>query len=335
MDIRRQLDTLCNIGDNTTFVQTLEAIRRNPLRATGVEILQINVGRLCNLSCMHCHVEAGPSRKESMSRAVFEKCLDILKHSTIPTIDITGGSPEMNPNLEWFLGEVAGLGRRVLVRSNLVILLNLNYRKFIDIYERNRVEIVASLPCYTAQATDKQRGDGAYVAIVEVLKILNDRGYGCDGSGLVLDLVHNPTGACLSGSQQVLEREYRLRLKQDHDVLFNRLFCLTNLPVGRYLNYLLESGNYMGYMAALVEAFNPAALDRVMCKTTVSVGWDGALYDCDFNQMLQLPVNHGAPDHITRFDIEKLKNRQIVIANHCFGCTAGAGSSCQGQIACS
>ena len=333
MDTHRQLDVLRDIGENPTFLQKIDEVHRNPLRSEGVEILQMNVGRVCNLSCKHCHVEAGPQRTEQMSRGVFEKCLDILRKSEIPTIDITGGSPEMNPHMEWFLAEVANLERRLIVRSNLVILLEGEYRKFVDIYEKNRVELVISLPDYTGKKTDKQRGEGAFAAIVKALKILNQRGYGMEGSGLVLDIVHNPIGAYLPGSQQVLEQEYRRRLKEDHDVRFNQLFCLTNLPVGRYLEYLTTTDNYIDYMTELVGAFNPGAVDRVMCKTTVSVGWDGTLYDCDFNQMLKLPINHGAPNHIMSFDMTRLRSRRIVINNHCFGCTAGAGSSCQGQTA--
>jgi len=303
-----------------------------PLLAEDVRILQLNMGRRCNLTCKHCHVSAGPNRVELMGRPVLEKCLQILQEHPIGTIDITGGAPEMNPHLPWFIEKTARFGRRLMVRSNLLILLDAEYRYFIDLYADNRVEVVTSLPDYNAQRTDRQRGQGAFERIIRVMRDFNTRGYGQPCSGLVLDLVSNPVGAYLPGSQDALEQEYRRRLEQEHGVVFNQLYCLTNCPVGRYLEYLLRTDNYEEYMDELINAYNCSAVDSVMCRTTLSVAWDGKLYDCDFNQMLEMPVNHGAPDHIDIFDFEKLKTRRIVVANHCYSCTAGAGSSCQGCL---
>jgi radical SAM/Cys-rich protein len=267
-----------------------------------------------------------------MDRSVFEKCLHVLSEYPIGTIDITGGAPEMNPHLPWFISQAAKLGRRLLVRSNLLILLEPEYRHFLDLYARHKVEVVSSLPDYNGPRTDRQRGAKVFERVVAVIRMLNAMGYGGPESGLILDLVHNPVGAYLPGSQEALTLEYKTHLAKEHGVTFNRLFCLTNCPVGRYLEYLVRSENYDDYMTELVNAFNLSALDSVMCRSTLSVGWDGKLYDCDFNQMLALPVNHGAPEHIDIFDFDQLKTRQIVVANHCYACTAGAGSSCQGTL---
>ena len=303
-----------------------------PLIADAIGIFQINVGYRCNLACRHCHVNAGRLRPEMMSKAVMEQCLRMLASHAIPTIDITGGSPEMNPRIRWFLEECAALKRRVLVRTNGVILLEKGYESFIDLYAGNQIEVVVSLPHLDPHVTDRQRGDGVFGKLIEAIRRLNARGYGRAGSGLILNLVHNPGGAYLPGSQAALEAFYRQTLKNKHGLTFNHLFCITNVPIGRYLDYLQKTDNYEDYMATLVNAFNPAALKNVMCKTTLSVAWDGRLYDCDFNQMLGLPIDHGAPDHISAFNADELAHRQIVIGNHCYGCTAGAGSSCQGEV---
>jgi radical SAM/Cys-rich protein len=303
-----------------------------PLIAKGVEIFQINLGYRCNLECRHCHVEAGPNRPELMTRAVMETCLRILQCHPIPTIDITGGAPEMHPDFPWFLEECALLGRRLLVRTNGVILLEREYEAFIDLYARNRVEVVLSFPHVDLKITNRQRGEGVYPRLIEVLRKLNERGYGQTDSGLIVNLVHNPAGASLPGPQNCLENLYRQAL-QEHQVVFNHLFCITNMPIGRYLTYLKNTNDYEDYMTALVNAFNQTTLESVMCKTTLSIAWDGKLYDCDFNQMLGMTVNHGAPDHIAMFDLDRLANRRIVTGNHCYGCTACAGSSCRGEIA--
>ncbi|MHB8138100.1 MAG: arsenosugar biosynthesis radical SAM (seleno)protein ArsS [Smithellaceae bacterium] len=330
MEVSEQLHILGRIGEIPSFFEKIRENGKVPLAAKGIDILQINVGRVCNLACKHCHVNAGPLRSESMPREVLEKCLEILTAFPISTIDITGGSPEMNPHLEWFIGEAARLNRRLIVRSNLTLLLDDPYRCFLDIFEKNKVEVVTSLPDYLESKSDRQRGQGSFRKVIATLQELNSRGYGRKNSGLVIDIVHNPVGAYLPGSQAALEHEYRERLRSEYDVSFNQLFCITNLPIGRYLDYLMESGNYEDYLHALWHSFNPVAVDQVMCRTMLSVGWDGALYDCDFNQMLGLTVNHGAPAHILGFDMKQLEHREIVVNNHCYGCVAGSGSSCQG-----
>ena len=298
------------------------------LKAIGVDVFQMNICRKCNLFCNHCHVEAGPHRTEMMSMYLMEKCLDILKENKISTIDITGGAPEINPHLEWFLNNASQLHRRLIVRSNLTLLQDDKYKHFLDIYVKNNVEIVTSLPHYKAAGTDKQRGKCTFSTIIEVIKKLNARGYGKENSGLVLDLVHNPTGFYLPGSQTALAREYKSRLLKDHGIYFNDLFCITNMPVGRYLEHLQKNASLSDYMTELINAFNSGAAENVMCKNTISVSYDGQLYDCDFNQMLELPIEANA--HVNEFDMDSIQHRRIVLANHCYGCTAGSGSSCQG-----
>jgi radical SAM/Cys-rich protein len=330
MDVSEQLRILGQIGDIPSLAQKIREINMFPLCAKAIDILQINLGTRCNLSCRHCHVNAGPQRMEIMSKPILDKCLEVLSSYPILTIDITGGSPEMNPHLEWFLGEASRLNRRLIVRSNLTLLLEEPYRHFVDVFAKNKVEIVTSLPDYLETKSDRQRGAGVFGKVIESLRELNLHGYGMKNSGLCIDIVHNPVGAYLPGSQAALEHEYHKRLLTKQGVHFNQLFCLTNLPVGRYLDYLIESGNFDDYLSALWHSFNPAAVENVMCLTTLSVGWDGSLYDCDFNQMLDLIVNHGAPKNIINFNMDKLKNREIVINNHCYGCVAGCGSSCQG-----
>lgn len=328
MEPAEQLKHLAHVPGGIHFADKLQ----RPFHAQSIEIMQLNVGRRCNLTCKHCHVEAGPHRTELMTRQVFEKCLEVLTDNPIGTVDITGGSPEMNPELAWFIPEAARLGRRMLVRSNMSILLDPSYRHYMDLYARNDVEIVTSLPDYRALRTNRQRGEGVFEAVISALKELNQKGYAQPGSQLLLHLVYNPVGAYLPGSQEALAHEYRERLSAEYGIAFNELFCLANCPVGRYLEYLIRSDNYEDYMSELINAFNWSALQHVMCRSTLSVGWDGKLYDCDFNQMLALPVNHGAPAHIDIFNFDQLMKRQIVVANHCYACTAGAGSSCQGAL---
>jgi len=328
MESSTQRNYLAHVPGDVTFGEKIQ----QPMYAESIKILQLNVGRRCNLTCKHCHVEAGPHRPESMDRPVFEKCLQILSQYPIDTIDITGGAPEMNPHLPWFIEAVAKLKRRLLVRSNLFIMLEEDYRHFLDVYADHQVEVVTSLPDYQPERTDRQRGKGVFEGVIRVIKELNRRGYGQPESNLVLDLVYNPVGAYLPGSQEALAYEYKKRLADQQGVVFNQLFCLTNCPVGRYLEFLVRTENYEEYMTELINAFNWSAVDNLMCKTTLSVAWDGKLYDCDFNQMLALPVNHGAPAHIDIFNFDQLKSRQIVIDNHCYACTAGAGSSCQGAL---
>ncbi|MBT8342270.1 MAG: arsenosugar biosynthesis radical SAM protein ArsS [Desulfatitalea sp.] len=328
MDVADQRGCLQTVPGDQAFYGAIGA----PLKAEDLRILQLNVGRRCNLACKHCHVSAGPHRIEMMDRVIFEKCLTVLNEHPIGTVDITGGAPELNTHLPWFIREAARLGRRLMVRSNLSILHDERYRSFLALYADSGVEVVTSLPHYQALKTDRQRGDGVFKKIIAVLRALNQRGYGRPGSGLSIHLVHNPVGAYLPGSQTALQYEYQKRLRDEHGVVFNDLYCLNNAPVGRFLEYLVKSDNYDAYLQALIEAFNPATTHDVMCRTLLSVGWDGTLYDCDFNQMLEIPVGHGVPDHLDLFDFDALKSRRIVLGNHCYACTAGAGSSCQGSL---
>ncbi len=312
---------------NTSFNRKLHG----PMFASGVEILQLNVGKRCNLSCKHCHVEAGNERKEMMPGDVLELCLEVIRgNRTITTIDITGGAPEMNSGIKVFIKEAAKLGRRLIVRSNLVILEDEDYADYANIYADNGIEIVSSLPDCNESRADRQRGAGFFRKFIRVAKRLNSMGYAKPGTGLLFNLVHNPVGAYLPASQKSLEQDYRTRLWKFHGIDFNTLYCLNNMPVGRYLDFLLASGNYDEYMQTLTDAFNPDTLKSVMCRTTVSVAWDGTLHDCDFNQMLGLRVSSSG--HIENFDLKQLGNRPIVLHNHCYGCTAGTGSSCQGSL---
>ena len=317
----------------TPFAEKLRAFGFHSFRPTGIDVLQVNVGYMCNQTCSHCHVDAGPDRKEIMTRATMQQCLDVLDRTIIPTVDITGGAPEMNPDFRWFVEQVAARGRHVMVRCNLTIILaNKRYNDLPDFYKTHNAEIVASLPSFSALRTDGQRGTGVFDKSIVALRLLNERGYGVDGTGLILNLVYNPTGAFLPGSQSSLEKDFKSQLRSRFGIEFNNLFVITNMPINRFLDYLLRSGNYEGYMEKLVNAFNPAAAANVMCRNLISVGWDGNLYDCDFNQMLDLPVEHRVPQHISDFDFDALRDRDIVLNQHCYGCTAGAGSSCGGAI---
>lgn len=317
------------------FQQKLETIGMYPLRPTGINILQINMGKMCNQVCAHCHVDAGPDRKEIMTRDIMNYCIDVIKNNAdITTVDLTGGAPEMNPDFIWFVEKMKEANPRVhiIVRCNLTIIVaNKKYYGLPEFYKNHRLEVVSSLPFYTKDRTDRQRGNGVFENSIKALKMLNDVGYGMEGSDLVLNLVYNPAGAFLPPSQDALEKEYKQSLLKDFGIRFNNLFAITNLPISRYLDYLIKSGNYEKYMEKLVAAFNPAAAANVMCRNTVSVGWDGELYDCDFNQMLELKTET-AHQHISSFNIKELNGRNIVINQHCYGCTAGAGSSCGGAV---
>lgn len=301
-----------------------------PLRASGLQVLQVNVGRLCNQTCLHCHVDAGPDRREVMPREVFEACLKALRESEIPTVDITGGAPELNPHFRWFVGEVRALGRHVMDRCNLTVLDAPSQRDLPEFLAAHEVEVVCSLPHYLAGPTDRQRGEGVFARSIRALQRLNAVGYGDGRSGLRLVLVANPVGAFTLSDQAGLEAEFRDALRARHGVVFDRLYCLTNMPIARYLEWLEARGNVEGYVASLERAFNPAAVGGLMCRTTLSVAWDGTLHDCDFNQMLSMPLAGSAPRTIAEFDLSRLVGREVATNRHCFGCTAGAGSSCGG-----
>jgi len=314
------------------FGTKLKEIGLLPLKPTDIEIFQINVGKMCNQVCKHCHVDAGPDRKEIMTKATMQLCLDIIGKTDIQTVDLTGGAPEMNPNFRWFVEELSAMGKHIIDRCNLTIInANKKYNDLPDFFKQHQVEVVSSLPYYSASRTDSQRGDGVFESSIKALQQLNAVGYGMEDSGLQLNLVYNPSGAFLPAEQATLEQQFKQQLKRKYNIEFNQLYALTNLPVSRFLDYLVESGNYEAYMEKLVNAFNPSAAVGVMCRNTISVSWDGYLYDCDFNQMLDLKVNHGAPQHLSDFDLERLNNRSIVLNQHCYGCTAGSGSSCGGS----
>jgi radical SAM/Cys-rich protein len=327
-----QLKLLGKAASYPTFETQLDRIGLLPLRATGITVFQINVGKLCNQTCRHCHVDAGPDRTERMSKETAEQCIRALARTDIPTVDITGGAPELNPNFHWLVEQSRALGRHVMDRCNLSVLLLPSQADLAEFFALHSVEIVASLPYYRASQTDAQRGEGVFEKSVEALQRLNTLGYGHPNSGLVLNLVCNPVGAFLPPKQEAIEAQFRKELRARHGIEFNHLYTITNMPISRFLEFLLESGNYERYMERLTNAFNPTAAAGVMCRYTISVGWDGTLYDCDFNQMLDLPVGHDAPAHIRDFDLDRLNRRQITTRNHCYGCTAGAGSSCGGSV---
>jgi radical SAM/Cys-rich protein len=316
------------------FETSLALAGIGPLAAEGIGTVQINVGKFCNQTCKHCHVGAGPDRtEENMSRETFELCLDAIKRIGQPDVDLTGGAPELNPNFGWFVEQVRELGCTVIDRCNLTVLVMRSQAGLAEFLARHGVQIVASLPYFLGSRTDAQRGDGVFDKSVRALRKLNELGYGKPGSGLVLNLVYNPTGAFMPPDQGAIEADFRRELGTRYQIEFNSLYTITNMPVGRYLDYLVRSGNHRRYMEQLVSAFNPAAAPGLMCHSMISVGWDGRLYDCDFNQMLELEVGFGAPRHIRDFDPDLLAARRIVSGQHCYGCTAGSGSSCGGRIA--
>lgn len=315
------------------FQQKLEKNNLYPLKGTRVEIFQVNVGKMCNQVCAHCHVDAGPDRKEIMNKKTMQECLTVIQDNlSLTTVDVTGGAPEMHPDFRWFIEEIKKVANRVIVRSNLTIILaNKKYNDLPEFFKQYNVEVVSSLPFYTRERTDRQRGTGAFDDSIKALQMLNATGYGAQGSGLILNLVYNPAGAFLPPSQIALEKEFKGALFKDYGIVFNSLYTITNLPISRYLHYLLTSGNYERYMEKLVTAYNPLAAENVMCRNTISVGWDGFLYDCDFNQMLDLKVKCTS-NHISAFRIDMLDQREINVNQHCYGCTAGAGSSCGGAV---
>eukprot|EP00798_Chlamydomonas_sp_ICE-L_P030330 gene30330-35323_t len=336
---QRSLDTL---GVPSFYAMSKEKGVK-PLVRKPAAILQLNIGLYCNQACTHCHVESSPKRTEMMDRKTAERCVELMKlgvaDGSLSTVDITGGAPEMNAYL---VEEARALGLEVIDRCNLTVLMEPGWTKdeLPAFLANNKVRVVASLPCYGAEKVDKQRGAGVFERSIEALKILNNLGYGVPGSGLGLDLVYNPSGDFLAPAQAKLEALYRVELKESHGIVFNSLFCLNNMPIKRFADFLLKRNKMDDYMQLLVNSFNPSAADGVMCRDTVSVGWDGRMYDCDFNQQLELPVQLGAaaaaaaPGGPTVFDIASLADltgRPILCDNHCYGCTAGAGSSCQGS----
>ncbi|MGH8226048.1 MAG: arsenosugar biosynthesis radical SAM (seleno)protein ArsS [Gammaproteobacteria bacterium] len=296
------------------------------------DTLQVNLGYLCNLACLHCHVAASPHRKEQMDRKTAETVLEFLKRPEIETLDLTGGAPEMNANFRWLVQEARAMGKRVMDRCNLTILEEPGYEDLGEFLARERVEIVASLPCYLEHNVDRQRGEGVYGGSIRVLQRLNALGYGVEGSGLVLDLVYNPQDPVLPPAQGPLEEDYRRYLDEHFGVSFNQLFVLANLPIGRFGSWLVSKGRFDEYMATLRGAHRNENMERVMCRSLISVDWRGYVYDCDFNQMLDLPLG-GRRTHLSELLDADLAGRPIAVSGHCYGCTAGQGSSCGGALA--
>jgi radical SAM/Cys-rich protein len=304
-----------------------------------IDTLQVNITLKCNQACLHCHVDASPKRTEQMSKETVEKCLEILKDNPqIKTLDITGGAPELNPHFDYFVVEAKKLGKHVMVRHNLTVIIDgdpitgeskMYLPKF---YAENEVEVISSLPYYQEYFTDKQRGRGVFQKSVDSLRMLNEVGYGYEHGKLILDLVYNPVGAFLPASQESLEKDFKIELWKNFQIKFNKLYTITNMPIHRFKEQLERQGTYEDYMEKLINAFNPAAAEGVMCRSLLSVSYDGKIFDCDFNQMLDLQVFNDKPMTVFNFDFQKLVNRDIIFDSHCFGCTAGAGSSCGGAI---
>jgi radical SAM/Cys-rich protein len=315
------------------FDETLAAHGLGELRAARPAALQVNVGKVCNQACKHCHVDAGPNRTESMSRETAEQVIEAVRRFHIATVDITGGAPELNPSFEHLVTESRRAGAHVMVRHNLTVQFVEGKQHLPEFFRDNRVEVIASLPYFLAQQTDAQRGAGVFDKSITALRRLNESGYGMEGTGLLLNLVYNPVGAFLPPNQESIERDFKHEMRARYEIAFNRLYTITNMPISRFLDYLRRSGNYERYMQKLVASFNPATVSGLMCRDLISVGWDGRLFDCDFNQMIELRLADGAPQTIKDFDLAALAGRRINTANHCYGCTAGSGSSCGGATA--
>ena len=304
------------------------------LRRTRPEILQINVGKLCNLTCVHCHVNAGPNRKEIITLETIDRIVDWLAGTDIPTVDLTGGAPEMVPGFRHLVERVSELDhvKRIIDRSNLTIFYEDGFRWLPEFLAEKGVEVVASLPCYSAENVNAQRGDGVFDGSIAALQWLNELGYGAEGSGLVLNLVYNPAGAFLPPDEAELQQDYRRELAAHFGIRFNRLYALANLPIARFASYLKRQNRYEDYLTLLRESFNPATVEGLMCRNTLNVSWTGEVFDCDFNQMLDLPAAATGRRKLWDVDPETLDGQPIATGEHCFGCTAGAGSSCGGAI---
>jgi radical SAM/Cys-rich protein len=328
---------LARAANDDSFESALSARGKWPLARSIVTTLQVNVGKRCNQACHHCHVDAGPNRTETMRRETIEQVLRVLDASpAVQVVDITGGAPELNPSFRFLVEETRRRGRQVIDRCNLTVLLQPGMEDLPRFLAQSGVHVIASLPCYGTDNVDKQRGKGVFDKSIEALLLLNDLGYGRSGSALELDLVYNPVGAFLPPEQARLETKYKSELSERFGLTFNRLFTITNMPISRFAHMLEREGKYGEYMALLVNHFNASTVDGLMCRSLVSVGWDGSLFDCDFNQMLEIAL--GAPDDRRErtiwdvADLRVLRGRTVAVANHCFGCTAGAGSSCSGAL---
>jgi len=303
------------------------AIRRGKLTT-----LQVNLGYLCNQTCVHCHVDAGPRRTEIMQRDTVDTILEFLRVSNVQTLDLTGGAPEMNPHFRYLVSEASSLGVQVIDRCNLTILSEDGYEGLAEFLAEHKVEISASLPCYLGENVDAQRGKGVFSDSIAGLKKLNTLGYGVEGSGLTLNLVYNPTGTSLPPSQVELEEAYKKELKERFDIVFNQLFTITNMPIKRFGSWLISKGEFEGYMQQLKDNFQVGNVDGVMCRSLLSIDWHGYVYDCDFNQMLDLPLPNKEKMHLSELLTVNVEGMPIAIMDHCYGCTAGQGSSCGGAL---
>ena len=310
------------------------------LKPVSIETLQVNITKLCNQACQHCHVDASPKRTEEIDKRTVDRCLEILsENEAIQNLDITGGAPELNPHFDYFVVEAKKLNKHVMVRHNLTVTFDghpntgESKRYLPEFFAENNLEVISSLPYYQEFFTDKQRGRGVFNKSIESIRLLNEQGYGQEGSGLELNLVYNPVGTYLPPPQENLEKEYKKELKDKFGLVFNKLFTITNMPIHRFKEFLLRSGTFDEYMEKLMNAFNPAAAEGVMCRSMLSVSYDGKIYDCDFNQMIDMQIKNGKPLTVFDFDYDALVNRRILFNSHCFGCTAGGGSSCGGSTA--
>jgi radical SAM/Cys-rich protein len=312
---------------NSRFQEQVRSVTHEPLRALDVKVLQVNMGYCCNMACSHCHVSAGPGRTEAMDQKTADAVLGAFLDNPIETLDITGGAPEINPYFRSLVMSARKAGRRVIARTNLTIFSETGMEGLPEFYHEQGVELIASMPCYLEDNVTAIRGKGAFQKSIDALRRLNSLGFGSGGAGRSLSLVYNPGGAFLSPPQVALEGDYKRELKNRYNVSFTRLYAFTNMPIGRFRDSLIRSGTYDQYLDMLASAFNPFTLGNIMCRNLVSVGWDGRLYDCDFNQVLHLAVNPDAPQHVSEFDHQALSHRPITVDDHCFGCTAGQGSS--------
>ena len=322
-----------NLTATNTFSRKL-AEHSLPLRHMKTEVLQINVGKLCNLTCVHCHVNAGPKRKEIMTRETVDRIIDWLAKTDITTADLTGGAPEMIPEFKYFVARLKTLTppRHVIDRCNLTILLEPGYEDYAQFLARHQVEIIASMPCYTPENVNAQRGEGVFDGSIKALQLLNSLGYGIDPA-LPLHLIYNPVGAFLPGRQDELEADYKHELKEHFGIVFNKLYTITNLPIARFASYLKNNGKYAEYMTLIADAFNPQTVNGLMCRTMINVSWRGEVFDCDFNQMLKMQWRDGERGlYLWEINPTEVNDREILTGEHCFGCTAGAGSSCGGAV---
>jgi len=315
------------------FAQRLH-LNGNGLTRRAVDVLQVNMGRYCNLACIHCHVESGPTRKEMMSRENVEAVLSFLARTEIPTLDVTGGAPELHPDFDYLVSTARCLRRHVMDRCNLTVIFEPGKKYLPEFFQRHQVELVCSLPCYSQENVDKQRGKGTFDSSIRALQLLNAIGYGQADSGLLLNLVYNPVGPHLPPPQTKLEQDYKRILTEQFGIAFNHLYCLTNMPITRYATHLKLRGEYDRYMELLKTSLNVATLDQVMCRYLISLGWDGSVYDCDFNQMLNLPIRDraGKPLNIVTLSVDDVLDGSIAVGDHCYACTAGPGSSCGGAL---